>query len=142
MQRCRNSITKPVQTCLQYSDGVRCLRNAFFCIFECSCSSVLHRILLKLHILTHLIESYPTMHSLSSCIEIIMSVPLAAHTTLTMYACRKMSFCHFKGSHSSVLHCILLKLHILTHLIESFPMVYGLWSCIEIEMSIPPGAHA
>ena len=37
----------------------------------------------------------------------------------------------FECSYSSVLHPILLKLHILTRLIESFPKVYGLWSCIE-----------
>ena len=36
-----------------------------------------------------------------------------------------------------VLGPILVKFHIRTWLIESFPMVYGLWSCIEIEMSIP-----
>ena len=41
-----------------------------------------------------------------------------------------------------VLHPIRVKFHIRTRLIESFPTVYGLWSCIEIEMSIPLGAHA
>ena len=30
----------------------------------------------------------------------------------------------------------------LTRLIDSFPMVHGSWSCIEIEMLIPLGAHA
>ena len=105
--------------------------------------SILRAILLKLHIFAHLIESYPTVHGLSSYIEIIMSIPLAAHTTVTMYACRKTSFFGpFEGSHSSVLLCMLLKLHISTRLIESFPTLYGLWSCIEIEMSIPLGAHA
>ena len=49
-------------------------------------------ILLKLHVFAQLIESYPTVHGLSSCIEIIMSIPQAAHTTVTMYACQK---CHF-----------------------------------------------
>ena len=48
----------------------------------------------------------------------------------------------FERRNFSVLHPNLLKLHALTWLIESFPMVYGLWSCIEIEMSIPLGAHA
>ena len=52
------------------------------------------------------------------------------------------SFCTFEISSSSVLRPILLKLHILTRLTESFPMVHGLWSCIEIEMSIRLGAHA
>ena len=51
-------------------------------------------------------------------------------------------FCTFECSYSSVLRCILLKLHILTRLIESFPTLYGLWSCIEIKLSIPLGAHA
>ena len=31
---------------------------------------------------------------------------------------------------------------ILTRLMESFPMVYGLWRCIEVKLSIPRGAHA
>ena len=34
---------------------------------------------------------------------------------------------------------ILLKLHILAHLIESFRTVYGLCGCVEIKMSIPLG---
>ena len=41
-----------------------------------------------------------------------------------------------------VLGPILVELHIKTRLIESFPAVYGLWKCIEIEMLIPLGAHA
>ena len=89
--------------------------------------SILGAILLKLHNFSHLIDSYPTVHSLISCIEIIISIPLAAHTTVTMYACQKMSyFCPFEGSQSSVLLRILLKLHILTRLIESFSTLYGL----------------
>ena len=47
--------------------------------------SILSAILLKLHIFAHLIESYPTVYGLSSCIELIMSIPQAAHTTVTMY---------------------------------------------------------
>ena len=44
--------------------------------------------------------------------------------TVTMYARRAMSFfCTFECSYSSVLRPILVKLHILTRLIESFPMV-------------------
>ena len=41
-----------------------------------------------------------------------------------------------------VLGRILVKLNILTRLIESFPIAHGSWSCIEIEMLIPLGAHA
>ena len=59
-------------------------------------------ILLKLHVFAHLIDSYPTVHGLSSCIEIMMSIPQAAHTTVTMYACRKMSF--FALSKDLILH--------------------------------------
>ena len=60
-----------------------------------------------------------------------------------MYARLAMSFfCTFERSYSSVLRPILVKLHILTRLIDSFPMVYGSWICIEIEMLIPLGAHA
>ena len=81
------------------------------------------------------------MFGLSSCIE-KMSIPLAAHTTMTIYTRRGMSFFGpFKGSHSSVLRRILLKLDILTCLIESYPTVYGLNSCFEIKMSIPLAAH-
>ena len=55
-----------------------------------------------------------------------------------MYARLAMSFfCTFERSYSSVLRPILLKLNILTRLIDSFPMVHGSWSCIEIEMLIP-----
>ena len=55
---------------------------------------------------------------------------------------RNVIFCTFEHSYSSVLRPILLKLHVLTRLIDSFPMVHGSWSCIEIEMLIPLGAHA
>ena len=37
---------------------------------------------------------------------------------------------------------ILVKFHIRTRLIESFSTLYGFWSCIEVKLSIPPGAHA
>ena len=78
----------------------------------------------------------------SSCIEIILSIPLAVHTTVTMYAFRTVIFGPFQGSHSSVLRSILLKLHIFTRLIESFPTLHGLCSYKDIEMLIPLGAHA
>ena len=51
-------------------------------------------------------------------------------------------FCTFKRSYSSAWRPVLVKLHILTRLIKSFPMVHWSWSCIEIEMLIPLGAHA
>ena len=64
------------------------------------------------------------------------------HNTVTMYARLAVIFCTFERSYSSVLRPILLKLHILTRLIDSFPMVHGSWSCIEIEMLIRLGARA
>ena len=141
VQTCSNLFT-PVHTCSHLTDYLHSSHNGNFPLGKLL-FSILCAIFLKLHIFAHLIESYPTMHGLSSCIEIIMSTPLAAHTTVTMYACLKMSIlCPFEGSHSSVLRRILLKLHILTRLIESFPTLCGLWSCIEVEMSIPLGAHA
>ena len=42
----------------------------------------------------------------------------------------------------SVLCPIMLKLHILSRLIESFATAYGLCSCIEIKLSIPLEAYA
>ena len=56
--------------------------------------------------------------------------------------CAMSFFCTFKCSYSSVLRPIIVKLFILTRLIESFPMVYGLCRCIELKLSIPLGAHA
>ena len=48
----------------------------------------------------------------------------------------------WQSCYFSILHPILLKLHILAGLIESFSTVYSLCSCNEIKMSIPLGAHA
>ena len=67
-----------VRTCPQYSDYVRLSRNVIFCTFESCYSSVLHPILVKLHILTRLIESFPTVWGLSSCFEVKLSIPLRA----------------------------------------------------------------
>ena len=65
------------------------------------------------------------------------------HNTMTMYACRAMLiFALLEGFCFSVLCPLLLQLHNLARLIESFPTVYSLWSCIEIKMSIPLGAIA
>ena len=107
-----------------------------------SCSfSILRAILLKLHIFAHLIKSYSTVSGLCSCIE---KIHRSLWQPILQWPCtlsRNVIFCTFKGSYSSVLRSILLKLHILTRLIESFPTLCSLWSCIEIEMSIPLGAH-
>ena len=64
------------------------------------------------------------------------------HNKVTMYARLAVIFCTFECSYSSVLRPILMKLHILTRLIESFPKVYRLLRCIEVKLSIPPGADA
>ena len=69
IQRClawvyvRNKNVDPSGS-LYYSDHVHLSRNVIFCTFECSYSSVLRCILLKLHILTRLIESFPTLYGL------------------------------------------------------------------------------
>ena len=65
-----------------------------------------------------------------------------AHNTVTMYALRAMPFLHFRMLLFFSITSSPAELHSLTRLIESFPTVYGLWSCIDIEMSIPLGAHA
>ena len=59
-----------------------------------------------------------------------------------MYARLAVIFCTFERSYSLVLRPILVKLHILTRLVESLPMVYELRRCIEVKMSVPLGAHA
>ena len=77
-----SDLSRLVGTCLNQSatsDRVRSSRNVIFCTFECSYSSVLRPILLKMHILTRLIESFPTVHGLWKCVEIEMSIPLGAH---------------------------------------------------------------
>ena len=52
-----------------------------------------------------------------------------------------IEFSPCESCYFSILRPILLKFHIFAHLIKSFPMVYGLCSCIEIKMSIPLAAH-
>ena len=64
------NLSEPVQTCPQYSDNVRSQHNVIFCTFECSYFSVLRPILLKLHVLTRLIEFFPTVCRLWKCIKI------------------------------------------------------------------------
>ena len=74
-----SDLPRLVQNYVQYSDHVRSSRNVIFCTFECSYSSVLLRILLKMHILTRLIEGFPTLYSSWSCIEVKLSIPPGAH---------------------------------------------------------------
>ena len=52
-----------------------------------------------------------------------------------------IEFSPCKSCYFSILRPILLKLQNFAHLIESFPIVYGLCSCIKVKMSIPPAPH-
>ena len=58
-----------------YHDDLCLSRKVIFYTFE-GFFSILHPTLLKLHILDRLIESFPTLYSLWSWIEIKMSIPL------------------------------------------------------------------
>ena len=79
---------------------------------------------------------------LHTCSDLSRLVWTYAQDSDRVRSSRNVIFCTFKRSYSSVLCPILVKLHILTRLMDSFPMVHGSWSCIEIEMLIPLGAHA
>ena len=74
-----SDLSRLVWTNTQYSDHVRSSRNVIFCTFERSYSSVLRPILVKWHILTRLIESFPMVHGSFSCIEVEVLIPLGAH---------------------------------------------------------------
>ena len=63
LQTC-SDLSEPVRTCPQYNDHVCSSRHVIFCTFECSYSSVLRPIQLKLHLLTRLIESVPMVYRL------------------------------------------------------------------------------
>ena len=88
----------PVHTCSHLSDyAFRALQFLIeFSPCESCYFSILRAILLKLHIFAHLIESYPTVYGLSSCVEKKILIPLVAHTTVTMYARHEMLFLHFR----------------------------------------------
>ena len=105
--------------------------------------SILRAIFLNLHIFAHLIESCPTVHGMSSCVE-KNNINPSGNPYYSDHVCssHNVIFCTFECSYSSVLRRILLKLHILTCLIESFATLYGLWSCIEVKLSISLRAHA
>ena len=77
-----------------------------------------------------------------TCADLSRLVRTYAQYSDYVRSSRNVIFCTFERSYSSVLRPILLKLHILTRLIDSFPMVYELWRCIEVKLSIPLGAHA
>ena len=79
---------------------------------------------------------------LHTCSDLSRLVWTNAQYSDHVLSSRNVIFCTFERSYSSVLRPILVKLHILTRLIDSFAMVHGSWSCIEIETLIPQGAHA
>ena len=64
---------------VQYSDLLCSSRNVIFSTFECSYSSVLRPILVKLRILTRLFETFPMVYELWCCIEEKLSNPLGAN---------------------------------------------------------------
>ena len=66
-----SDLSRLVRTYVKYSDHVRSFCNVIFCTFERSYSSVLRPILLKLHILTRLIKSFPMVHGSWSCLKAI-----------------------------------------------------------------------
>ena len=82
------------------------------------------------------------MKNSTSHLAWLVQTCLAAQYSDHVRSSRNVIFCTFERSYSSVLRPILLKLDIWTRLIERFPLVYGLWSCIGIEMSNRLGAHA
>ena len=79
---------------------------------------------------------------LHTCSDLSRLVWTYAQHSDNVRSSRNVIFCTFKRSFSSVLRPILVKLHILTRPIESFPMVYELWRGIEVKLSIPLGANA
>ena len=90
-------------------------------------------ILLKLHFLIPLIESFPTVYSLWSSIE----KRFHSRCTCFPYACWSIGIENypFKSRNFVVLCPVLLKLHISAQLIGSYPTVHGLWSCIKEKLS-------
>ena len=73
---------------------------------------------------------------LHTSFDLSILVRTYAHYSDHVRSSHNVIFCTFERSYSSVLHPILVKLHILTRLIKSFPMANGSWSCIETEMLI------
>ena len=54
---------------------------------------------------------------------------------------RMVNWKRFKCHNFLVLRPVLLKMHISTQLIQSYPREYDWWSCGEEKLSIPPEAH-
>ena len=74
-----------------------------------------------------------------SCHQIKMSIPPGAHAL--RWSMENVNFYTFNGFCFPVSRPILLKLHILARLIESFPTTYGPKSCDKEKLLIPLEAH-
>ena len=103
----------PVHNCSHLTDYPRSAQ--WQLLIECfpceSCYfSILCAIFLKLHIFAHLIESYPTVYGLSSCVEKNIDPSGSPYYNDHVRSSDNIIFCSFEYSYSSVLHCILLKL--------------------------------
>ena len=97
--------------------------------------SILRPTLLKLQFFAHLIESFPTAYSLSSCIEIKILIPLAAHPERSPKE-KWSKRCSFQ---SYVLSR--WKLHVPAQLIQIFSTEYCLRSCGKEKLLIPLETH-
>ena len=85
-----------------------------------------------------------------SCSQLFMLVHTCSHlftplhTSLTIYALRVMAASRWifpcESRNFSILRAIFLKLHIFAHLIESYPTVHGLSSCVEKKYIDPSGS--
>ena len=99
---------------------------------------VLYPTLLKLHISTQLIKSFPTTDCPWSCGKEKLPLPLHAHPLRLGEQFKVfVQICPFK-SRIFVLCPFLLKLHILAELIESFPMIYSSWSSVDKKLQFTP----
>ena len=112
----------PVHICSQLFTPVHTSLTTLFAqwqllveFFPCeSCYfSILPAIFLKLHIFAHLIDSYPPVHGLSSCVEKKNIDPSGSpYYSDHVHSSHNVLFCNFKCSYSSVLRRIQLNLHI------------------------------
>ena len=87
---------------------------------------------------THLFKLFKPFHTCSHLFTTVHT----PETTLFAQLHFLVEFSPWESCYFSILDLCLVKLHILAGLIESFPTEYGMFSCNEMKMSIPLGAHA
>ena len=121
----------PVLTCSNLVKTFHTCSHLFTPVNTCS-------VFTPIHTCSHLFTPVNTSLLLFTPVYPSCSPYYSGHLRLS----QNVNFCTFEGFYFSVLRPILVKLHILGRLIESFLMVYSIWSCIEIKMSIPLEAHA